>query len=241
MTVNRCGGCHGRADQVGATTVALSTFEVAVAGGGTTLARLQPVGIHGQAHGTTRLTPLKASSLKNFIDNPAAPSAKVAISQYPKKSAEGAVMGYSIRNDRYRATFYRLRNSSQIVGTELYDEQHDPDETVSLASQLEHKELLENLAKNLPPVGSDADTEGGKSKKGKSKGKGRPAMPAAAASSEDRAARFDKLDQDKVGKLSREFYTTHQSDAVAAGERFRKWDANKDGFLSRDEYLKQGK
>ena len=105
----------------------------------------------------------------------------------------------------------------------------------------EHKELLESLAKKLPPVGSDADREVAKSKKGKDKGKGKPAMPAAATSSDDRGARFDKLDKDKAGKLSREFYTTHQSDAAAAGERFTKWDKNKYGFLSREEYLKQGK
>jgi hypothetical protein len=150
-------------------------------------------------------------------------------------------MGYSIRNDRYRATFYRLRNGAQVVGTELYDEQNDPNETVSLASKPEHKELLETLANHLPPVGSDAELEGSKAKKGKKKDKGKPAAPAPAASTDDRGSRFDKLDKDKAGKLTREYYTTHQSDAAAAGERFTKWDTDKDGFLSRDEYLKQGK
>ena len=134
-----------------------------------------------------------------------------------------------------------MRNGSQVVGTELYDEQNDPNETVSLASKPEHKELLESLAKHLPPVGSDAQVEGAKSKKGKTKGKGKPAAPAPAAATDDRRARFDKLDKDKAGKLSREYYTTHQSDAAAAGERFTKWDTDKDGFLSREEYLKQGK
>ena len=144
-------------------------------------------------------------------------------------------------SDRYRATFYRLRNGSQVVGTELYDEQNDPNETVSLASKPEHKELLESLAKHLPPVGSDAKPEGAEPMKGKKKDKGKPAAPAPAAATDDRRARFDKLDKDKAGKLSREYYTTHQSDAAAAGERFTKWDTDKDGFLSREEYLKQGK
>jgi hypothetical protein len=144
-------------------------------------------------------------------------------------------------SDRYRATFYRMRNGSQVVGTELYDEQNDPNETVSLASKPEHKELLESLAKHLPPVGSDAKPEGAEPMKGKKKDKGKPAAPAPAAATDDRRARFDKLDKDKAGKLSREYYTTHQSDAAAAGERFTKWDTDKDGFLSREEYLKQGK
>jgi len=109
---------------------------------------------------------------------------------------------------------------------------------VSLANKPEHKELLETLAKHLPPVGSDAPLAGGE---GKKKDKGKPAAPAPATFTDDRGARFDKLDKEKAGKLSREYYTTHQSDAAAAGERFTKWDTDKDGFLSRDEYLKQGK
>jgi hypothetical protein len=52
---------------------------------------------------------------------------------------------------------------------------------------------------------------------------------------------FEGSDKDKAGKLIRDYYTTHQSDAAAAGERFTKWDTDKDGLLSREEYLKQGK
>ncbi|MGB8167454.1 MAG: sulfatase-like hydrolase/transferase [Chthoniobacteraceae bacterium] len=181
---------------------------------------------------------LTGASLKPFIENPAAPAKKVAISQYPRNSPEGPVMGYSIRDSRWRATFWRERNGAKIVATELYDEQNDPTETVSLASKPEHKALLETLAKNLPPVGSSALAEGAKSK-GK---KGKAAVPAAAPVSDDeRSARFDKLDAGKTGKLSREDYTTHQSDAAAADERFTKWDKDKDGFLTREEFLKMGK
>jgi arylsulfatase A-like enzyme len=186
-------------------------------------------------------TGLSGRSLKTFINNPSAPSTKVAISQYPKKAPEGQVMGYSIRNDRYRATFYRLRNGSQVVATELYDEQNDPNETVSLANKPEHKELLETLAKHLPPVGSDAKPEGAEPVKSKKKNKDMPEAPTTTAGTEDRGARFDKLDKDKLGKITRDYYTTHQSDAAAAAERFTNWDTDKDGFLSRDEYIKQGK
>ena len=67
--------------------------------------------------------------------------------------------------------------------------------------------------------------------------------PTTTMSAEDaeRAAKFDKLDKDKVGKLTRDYYTTHQSDAVAAGERFDKYDTDKDGFVSREEYILKGK
>ena len=54
------GGGHGRAHQVGATGTTLTPLEVAVAGGGAALPRLQPVVVHGQTHGAAGQTPLKA-------------------------------------------------------------------------------------------------------------------------------------------------------------------------------------
>lgn len=178
---------------------------------------------------------LGGRSLKAFIENPTMPDqSKVAISQYPRSAPEGPVMGYSIRNDRYRATFWRERNGSKIIATELYDEQTDPTETISLADKPEQAALLATLAKHLPPIGSDLNPAA--KPKDNSKGK-----PKASAATEDRGARFDKLDKEKLGKLSRDYYTMHQSDAAAAAERFAKWDTDKDGFLTREEYVKQGK
>ena len=48
------------AHQVGAAAGALAALEVAVRGRGATLARRQPVGVHGQAHGAARLAPFEA-------------------------------------------------------------------------------------------------------------------------------------------------------------------------------------
>ena len=196
---------------------------------------------------------IDGKSLKPFIDNPKAPATKIAMSQYPRSAGKsGQVMGYSVRNERYRCTFWRERYGDKIIATELFDEQTDPDETVSLADLPEHKALIEYLAKNLPPVLEMKDPVVAKSKKDGKKGKKalkgaaaakeepKPAPASATADGDDRGARFDKLDKEKAGKLSREYYTTHQSDPKAAGERFDKWDTDKDGFLSRDEYVKQG-
>lgn len=115
------------------------------------------------------------------------------------------------------------------VGKVLYDEQADPTETVSLADKPEHAALLATLAKQLPPVGGDLNP----SAKPKGKGKAAPA-----ASTDERGARFDK---DEAGKLTREYYTTHQSDTAAAAERFDKYDTDKDGLLSREEFIGRGK
>src|SRR6266700_1101801 len=43
---------HGGADQMCASTGALAAFKIPVAGGSATLARLQFVSVHAQAHGT---------------------------------------------------------------------------------------------------------------------------------------------------------------------------------------------
>ena len=182
---------------------------------------------------------LPGSSLKPFIENPAAPMAKVAISQYPRSAGQaGPVMGYSIRDERWRATFWRERNGSKIVATELYDEQNDPTETVSVHDKPEHKAAIESLSKHLPPVVSDPPAP--KAKKGKAAAPAPAAKTTSADAPEDRAAKFTRLDTAKAGKLTRAEYTSRQSDAEAAGVRFDKWDANKDGFLTRDEFLTQG-
>ena len=103
-------------------------------------------------------TRVDGNSLQHFLDNPSAPATDVAISQYPRRDTDtGAdMMGYSIRDSRWRATFWRDRNGPKIFVTELYDEQNDPAETVSVANLPEHKTLLESLEKFLPPAGSAA-------------------------------------------------------------------------------------
>ena len=61
------GGGHGGAHQVGASTGALAAFEVAVASAGAALARLQAVGVHGQAHGAAGFAPFEARGHKNLV------------------------------------------------------------------------------------------------------------------------------------------------------------------------------
>ena len=121
---------------------------------------------------------IDGTSLKNFLTDPAAPSTRVAISQYPRKDpATGTdLMGYSIRDNRWRAIFWRDRNGPSILSTELYDEQNDPTETVSLAKKPERRELIESLAKHLPPVGSSA-IEGNAPKAKKAKAAAAPTKP----------------------------------------------------------------
>ena len=99
---------------------------------------------------------LDGTSLKPLLENPAAETAKtVAISQYPRsvgKTDLGQLMGYSIRDERWRLTVWRNRKDGKIAATELYDEKNDPAETVNLAEKPEHKAIIESLSKHLPPL-----------------------------------------------------------------------------------------
>jgi len=174
---------------------------------------------------------LAGLSLKPYLNDPAAPMQKVAISQYPRSAGAGTgqVMGYSIRNERWRATFWRERTGSKIVATELYDEQHDPAETVSLANKPEHQELLVNLAKHLPPVGSAAPAS-------------KPALQPKATSStspsdETRTDRFSRLYPGKEQLTVAEYVTAQGKDIAAAKQRFARMDQNNDGILTRAEFI----
>jgi len=97
---------------------------------------------------------LDGASLKPFIENPAAGGGKVAISQYPRQTGRqgGSVMGYSIRDERWRLTLWRESTGPRVVATELYDETNDPDETTNLAAKPGKEDIVAALAKHLPPV-----------------------------------------------------------------------------------------
>ena len=98
---------------------------------------------------------LDGVSLKPLIENPAGSVKKMTISQYPRGASgagAGPMMGYSVRDERWRLTVWLSRKDGSIVATELYDEKNDPAETVNIADKPEHKPVIEALSKHLPPV-----------------------------------------------------------------------------------------
>src|SRR3989442_14547136 len=58
---------HRRADEMRAAARALAAFEIAVGGRGATLARIEPIGIHAQAHRAAGLAPLEADVAKDAV------------------------------------------------------------------------------------------------------------------------------------------------------------------------------
>jgi arylsulfatase A-like enzyme len=178
---------------------------------------------------------LDGVSLKPFVEDPSAPMKKVAISQYPRggpQTDNRPLMGYSISDTRWRLTVWRDRLDGSVAATELYDEQNDPAETVSLHDKPEHKAVIESLSKFLPPVASVAPA--------KSKPKAKAAAKKSAAANEDRGARFDRLYPGKTKLTLEEYLAGQNGDKDVAKERFKKFDANHDGFVTRDEFITGG-
>jgi len=170
---------------------------------------------------------LDGVSLKPFVENPAKPTTKVAISQYPRGGAQTggkSLMGYSMRDERWRLTLWRDRNDASIAATELYDEQNDPAESKNLATA--NPEVVKRLSGFLPPP---LKAPAAKSN-----------TPRAAGAGVDRAVLFDRRDKNHDGKLSREEFMSNQADPALAKQRFDLWDTDKDGFLSREEFIAMG-
>ncbi len=181
-------------------------------------------------------------SLKPVLDDASAQVRPVAISQYPRSDAGKSLMGYSIRDERWRLTLWRDRKDNSIHATELYDEANDPHETVNVATQAEHAEVIARLTKHLPAPIAPATPENTAAPQGK-KGKGKAAQPPApkAAATKDRGAMFDGRDMNKDGKLNKEEFMLHQRDPEQAAKNFVNFDKDKSGDVSRDEYVNQGR
>jgi iduronate 2-sulfatase len=173
---------------------------------------------------------LSGKSLKPILDNPNATVKPVAISQYPRSADGRQVMGYSVRDPRWRLTLWRDRQTNETIATELYDEKNDPKESANVANKPENAAIIASLTKALDAA-YDGYGSGGK-----------PSKDAAAKKpASDREALFTKRDKDGDGKLTFDEFMAGQKDPEAAKERFTKFDTNKDGVLSRTEFVKQGK
>ena len=184
-------------------------------------------------------------SLRPVLDDATAKVRPVAISQYPRQDAGKSLMGYSIRDDRWRLTLWRDRKDNVIHATELYDEVGDPHETVNVAAKPEHAEVIARLTKFLPPPiapATDKNTAAPAGKKGK-KGKAKTEEPAApkADAAKDRGAMFDGRDLNKDGRLNKEEFMLRQKDPEQAAKNFINFDKDKSGDVDREEYVKSGK
>lgn len=137
----------------------------------------------------------------------------------------GGLLGRSTRTGQYRMVEWKKPGEpGEKAIFELYDYKADPLETKNLAAEKPEvlAELKLLLARQLEA-------------KPQLTGQGRP------AANNDRQAMFQKRDKNSDGKLTREEFLANQPDPDKAPVRFVSFDADKDGLLSRDEFVLQGR
>jgi choline-sulfatase len=111
-----------------------------------------------EACGLPKPKDIDGVSLVGILDSPDASAREVAISQYPRSSGK-PLMGYSIRDERWRLTLWRDIHTNTIEATELYDEINDPNETVNAAHKPENVQTINRLSRYLPPPIAPSDSE----------------------------------------------------------------------------------
>lgn len=92
---------------------------------------------------------LEGTSFKPLLDNLQRPWKQAAFSQYHRNVAETrseALMGYTMRTDRYRFTVWVARdNHDKVDAIELYDHQTDPQENRNIAKLPANAALVAQL------------------------------------------------------------------------------------------------
>jgi iduronate 2-sulfatase len=91
----------------------------------------------------------EGKSLVPLLHDPAAKGREFAVSQYPREQER--VMGYTIRNDRWRYTEWLDLQKQEIVARELYDQSVSLLPMRNLATEPENAELVAKLAEQLKP------------------------------------------------------------------------------------------
>ncbi len=180
--------------------------------------------------GLPQPTGLDGRSFAKLLSDPASQHRDHVIHVYPRTAeGRGSLLGRAIRTERYRLVEWKPAGGAAAEAEyELYDYAADPQESVNLAgTQPETVRALQKLLAGHPEARPQVRA-------------GDSGQPSAATGKQDRAAMFARRDRDGDGKLSRAEFLEGQSDPAKAPGRFVKFDVNKDGVLSRNEFVTSG-
>lgn len=99
--------------------------------------------------GLDEKTDLDGKSLVPILENPQAKIRDAALAQYHRTDGGFDHMGYTLRSETYRYTkwikmdYKAGERYGENVGTQLYDLENDPNETVNLASDAAYQEVVD--------------------------------------------------------------------------------------------------
>ena len=95
---------------------------------------------------------LEGLSLAPLLSEPELPWKSAAFSQFPRPWAyrgEPAVMGYSMRTDRYRYTEWQDFRTGEMLERELYDHRESRAEIHNVAEDTGYARTISNLSERL--------------------------------------------------------------------------------------------
>ena len=103
---------------------------------------------------------LQGSSLVPLLANPDKSWKKAAFSQFllgrfgPPETREQERMGYAIRTDQYRYVEWytwdaELKKPGDLLASELFDHETDPDENMNLANGASYEKIKDTLSMQL--------------------------------------------------------------------------------------------
>jgi iduronate 2-sulfatase len=167
---------------------------------------------------------LEGNSLVPVLKRPSRENKEAVFHVYPRsRPGDGAILGRAVRTERYRLVEWKKPGGApESAEFELYDYKKDSLETRNLApEQPKIVKKLHALITALPEAKPQITS-----------GATRPKV--------DRAALFRRKDTDGNNQLTREEFLAGQPDPAEAPNRFIRFDADKDGVLSRDEFIYSG-
>lgn len=96
---------------------------------------------------------LEGDSLAAVVKNPKATVKQAAFTQHQQpfygSPNNWKAWGCSMRTDRWRYTRWTAIDSGDVIARELYDHDNDPLETVNLAGEREHQNMIEDFDRTL--------------------------------------------------------------------------------------------